>query len=76
MENIFTDGHFFPGNDVTPSPKNMESIEDTEIKPKVESPPPSDLSLITPVSEEASLPTPLGGEQTESTSKVNLSMVL
>lgn len=49
----------------------MESVEDAGGKSKLESPPADSLSLITPVSEERSLPTPLEQGPVEATAKVD-----
>ena len=59
-------------NNESPSEKTMESVEDAGGKSKLESPPADSLSLITPVSEERSLPTPLEQGPVEATAKVNL----
>ena len=49
----------------------METVEDADVKPKDERSPSSELSLITPMAKETSVPTPSEQEQAETTNKVN-----
>ena len=50
----------------------MKSIEDPDVKPKEESQAASDLSLMTPMSEEPSLSAPVEKEMPEASVKVHL----
>ena len=63
--------HYLLGNDESPLQIKMETVEDVNGKAKDEIPPTSELSLITPITEEKNITTPLEQEPAETTSKVN-----
>ena len=67
----FWSSHFLGSNE-EPSENAVKSIEDADVKPKEESPAASDLSLMTPMSEEPSLSAPMEQEMPEASVKVHL----
>jgi len=67
----FWSSHFLGSNE-KPSENTVKSIEDPDVKPKEESPAASDLSLMTPMSEEPSLSAPVEQEMPEASVKVHL----
>ena len=61
----------FLGSNEKPSENTVKSIEDADVKPKEESPAASNLSLMTPMSEEPSLSAPVEKEMPGASVKVN-----
>lgn len=62
---------YFLGSNEKPSENTVKSIEDADVKPKEESPAASDLSLMTPMSEEPSLSASVKQEMPEASVKVH-----
>ena len=62
----------FLGSNEKPSENTVKSIEDPDVKPKEESPAASNLSLMTPMSEEPSLSAPVEKEMPGASVKVHL----
>ena len=62
---------YFLGSNEKPSENTVKSIENADVKPKEESPAASDLSLMTPMSEEPSLSAPVKQEMPEASVKVH-----